>query len=57
MTGGNRGTRDRERFRGVRLDIKYFSRVEMFEGEHAKFRDWIFNVNTVIGQIDQKLGR
>ena len=43
------------KWRGVKLDIKHFSRVEIFRGEHAKFRDWFFGVNTVIGQIDQKL--
>ena len=38
------------------MDIKYFSRVEIFKGEHARIRDWIFKVDTVIGRIDQKLG-
>ena len=51
-TGGRRETRDKKRFRGVQVDIKYFSRVETFRGDHVRFRDWIFNVNTVIGQID-----
>ena len=39
-------------WRGVKLDIKHFSRVEVFRGEHSKFRDWFFGLNTVIGQID-----
>ena len=38
------------------MDINFFSRVEVFKGEHANFRDWILNINTIIGQIDQKLG-
>ena len=47
--------REKMKWRGVKLDIKHFSRVEIFRGEHSKFRDWFFSVNTVIGQIDQKL--
>ena len=43
------------KWRGVKLDIKYFSRVTAFSGDHSKFRDWFFGVNTVIGTIDQKL--
>ena len=46
---------EKVKWRGVKLDIKHFSRVEVFKGEHAKFRDWFFGLNTVIGQIDQKL--
>ena len=47
--------KEKVKWRGVKLDIKHFSRVEVFNGEHAKFRDWFFGVNTAIGQIDQKL--
>ena len=47
--------KEKIKWRGVKLDIKHFSRVEISRGEHAKFRDWFFGVNTVIGQIDQKL--
>ena len=47
--------KEKMKWRGVKLDIKHFSRVEVFKGEHAKFRDWFFGLNTVIGQIDQKL--
>ena len=50
-----RELKDKKKWRGVKLDIKHFSRVEVFKGEHAKFRDWFFGLNTVIGQIDQKL--
>ena len=46
---------EKMKWRGVKLDIKHFSRVEVFKGEHAKFRDWFFGLNTVIGQIYQKL--
>ena len=47
--------KEKMKWRGVKLDIKYFTRVEVFNGEHSKFRDWFFGVNTAIGQIDQKL--
>ena len=50
-----REPKEKMKWRGVKLDIKHFSRVEIFKGEHSKFRDWFFGVNTVIGQIDQKL--
>ena len=50
-----RELKEKIKWRGVKLDIKHFSRVEVFKGEHAKFRDWFFGLNTVIGQIDQKL--
>ena len=43
------------KWRGVKLDIKHFSRVTSFSGDHNKFRDWFFGVNTVIGTIDQRL--
>ena len=52
---GEKELKERIKWRGVKLDIKHFSRVEVFRGEHAKFRDWFFGLNTVIGQIDQKL--
>ena len=47
--------KERIKWRGVKLDIKHFSRVASFNGEYCKFRDWFFGVNTVIGTIDQKL--
>ena len=46
---------EKTKWRGVKLDIKHFSRIAAFNGEHCKFRDWLFGVNTVIGTIDQKL--
>ena len=50
-----RELKEKIQWRGVKLDIQHFSRVEVFKGEHAKFRDWFFGLDTVIGQIDQKL--
>ena len=50
-----REPKEKMKWRGVKLEIKHFSRVEIFRGEHSKFRDWFFSVNTVIGQLDQKL--
>ena len=46
---------EKTKWRGVKLDIKHFSRIAAFNGDHYKFRDWFFGVNTVIGTIDQKL--
>ena len=51
----NRDPKGNMKWRGVKLDIKHFSRVTSFSGDHNKFRDWFFGVNTVIGTIDQRL--
>ena len=40
---------------GVSLEEKYFRRVQAFEGEFAKFRGWLFDLNVVIGQVDKDL--
>ena len=52
---GEKGPTETIKWRGVKLDIKHVSRIAAFNGEHSKFRDWFFGVNTVIGTIDQKL--
>ena len=40
---------------GVTLEEKYFRRVPAFDGDFAKFRGWLFDLNVVIGQIDKDL--
>ena len=50
-----KGSMEKVKWRGVKLDIKHFNRIAAFSGDHSKFRDWFFGVNTVIGTIDQKL--
>ncbi len=44
-----------ERKGRVTLDEKYFRRVTAFEGDFAKFRGWLFDLNVAIGQIDKEL--
>ena len=39
----------------VTLDEKYFRRVTAFEGDFAKFRGWLFDLDVAIGQIDKEL--
>ena len=39
----------------VTLGEKYFRRVTAFEGDFAKFRGWLFDLNVAIGQIDKEL--
>ena len=52
VTGGSKGGGKRG-WSGVKLHIKYFSRVEKFDGDMSKFREWLFDVFVVVGQIDQ----
>ena len=40
---------------GVILEEKYFRRVAAFEGDFAKFRGWLFDLNVAIGQVDKDL--
>ena len=40
---------------GVMLEEKYFRRVAAFEGDFAKFRGWLFDLNVGIGQVDKDL--
>ena len=40
---------------GVTLEEKYFRRVTAFEGDFAKFRGWLFDLNVAIGQVDKEL--
>ena len=40
---------------GVTLEEKYFRRVIAFEGDFAKFRGWLFDLNVAIGQGDKEL--
>ena len=39
----------------VTLDEKYFRRATAFEGDFAKFRGWLFDLNVAIGQVDKEL--
>ena len=39
----------------VVLEEKYFRRVIAFEGDFAKFRGWLFDLNVAIGQVDKEL--
>ena len=34
---------------------KVFRRVTAFEGDFAKFRGWLFDLNVAIGQVDKEL--
>ena len=40
---------------GVTLEEKYFRRVIAFEGDFAKFRGWLFDLNVATGQVDKEL--
>eukprot|EP00973_Karenia_brevis_P023737 3271421-Karenia_brevis.AAC.1 len=39
----------------VKLDEKYFGRIEKFDGNIKGFREWIFNLEVALGQIDREL--
>ena len=39
---------------GVTLEEKYFRRVAAFEGDFAKDRGWLFDLNVAIGQVDKE---
>ena len=40
----------------VVLDEKYFRRIDKFDGDVAKYRGWIFELEVILGQVDDKLG-
>ena len=39
------------------LDEKHFRRLESFNGERVKFREWLFNLEVVLARIDPELGK
>ena len=39
----------------VSLDEKYFRRMKVFDGTVAMFREWLFDLLTCLGHIDNKL--
>ena len=37
------------------LEEKYFRRLDVFDGDRAKFRNWLWDLTVAIGQIDIRL--
>ena len=59
QSGGGQFVREENQTSGRRnrviLEEKYFRRVMAFEGDFAKFRGWLFDLNVAIGQVDKEL--
>ena len=41
----------------VLLEEKYFRRMEVFEGDRSKFRNWVFDFLVQVGIVDKGLAR
>eukprot|EP00973_Karenia_brevis_P026509 3658189-Karenia_brevis.AAC.1 len=41
--------------RRVKLDEKYFKRIDKSEGDHKMLRSWMFNLKVAVGQVDKEL--
>eukprot|EP00973_Karenia_brevis_P027191 3751010-Karenia_brevis.AAC.1 len=39
----------------VKLDEKYFRRIEKVGGNIKEFRGWMFNIEVALGQVDREL--
>ena len=39
----------------VKLEEKYFRRMDLFEGDRSKFRNWIFDLTVAVGLVDRHL--
>ena len=42
---------------GPKLDEKHFRRLEKFDGDRGKYREWLFNLEEVLGRVDTDLGK
>jgi hypothetical protein len=49
--------KEKEDFKRVILDEKYFRRVDKFDGDVTKFRGWMFDLMVAIGQVDNELAK
>ena len=39
----------------VKLEEKYFRRMDLFEGDRTRFRNWIFDLGIAVGFVDRHL--
>eukprot|EP00973_Karenia_brevis_P013638 1850849-Karenia_brevis.AAC.1 len=52
---GTERTENRADNQRGRLEEKYFRRIEKYDGNAKGFREWIFNIEVALGQIDKEL--
>ena len=41
----------------IKLDERYFRRMDKFEGDVQKFREWLFDLMVALGSVDKDLAK
>ena len=44
-----------EKNKPIKLDERFFRRIDKFDGDVGKFRSWVFDLVVVLGQVDRDL--